>query len=153
MHVCSPIVEHFTPFSHITFIHYSITIYFFQLPVNFCRFLISGIQESNHTPHLKVGGIMNHAVHFEVTQNAQGWLVATSIHNIMRKHVMKASWPWKEKMESAAWRECAVIFWITLVVMQHGTNSKNYIELDLFQQDIANHCYMETASGSWIRSL
>ena len=92
------ISHHFLTF--LSFIH------FFQLPVNFCRFQISGIQKSKHTPHLTVGGIINHAVHFEVTQNAQWWLVATSTHNIMRKHVKETRWLWKEEEESAARWEC-----------------------------------------------
>ena len=66
-----------------------------------------GHSEIEHTPHVTVGGIVNHAVHFEDTQNARGRLVATSTHNIMRKHVKEASLPWKEEEESPARRECA----------------------------------------------
>ena len=50
-----------------------------------------GHSEIEHTPHVTVGGIINHTVHVEDTQNAQGRLAATSIHNIMRKHVKEAS--------------------------------------------------------------
>ena len=117
MHICSPTVEHFAPFSHISSVHYSITIHFFQLPVNFCRIQISGIQKSNTLLTSQSAGssitpfiLKTHKMHEgDLLQP----LLTTLSENMLRKPVDL------EKRKRSHLRggnaQTVVIFWTTLV--------------------------------------